>query len=222
MNAAPPAAAAGTARTRAPGPTGAAALLPAGLRVPPGLLNFALRRMVKPALAKLTDPVALRARLEADALRMFRHPAGADYAEASVPGPAGARPALWAAAGGHKAGGTARRTILYLHGGAYLAGSPTTHRHLAAAIAGAAEGRALVPDYRLAPENPLPAALRDARAAWDWLVRTGHDPARIALGGDSAGGGLALALLADLTADRQRLPGAMVLFSPWCDLTGAA
>src|SRR5262247_2295287 len=85
------------------------------------------------------------------------------------------------------------RLVLYLHGGGYVIGSPRSHRHLAAAIARAAGARALVLDYRLAPENPCPAALEDAVAAYRWLLDQGQEPARLAIAGDSAGGGLTLA-----------------------------
>ncbi|MEM9784533.1 MAG: alpha/beta hydrolase, partial [Pseudomonadota bacterium] len=108
------------------------------------------------------------------------------------------------------------------HGGAYIAGSTRTHRHLAAALAGRAGGVALMPDYRLAPEHRLPAALDDAEAAWTALIEAGVAPGRIALAGDSAGGGLAAALLGRLTKRKAALPGALVTFSPWADMTGRA
>jgi acetyl esterase/lipase len=111
------------------------------------------------------------------------------------------------------------RAILYLHGGGYVAGSAWTHRELLGRLARLTGLRVVAPDYRLAPEHPLPAALEDAVAAWDALLATGLDARRIALAGDSAGGGLALALLAVLCA-RGTPPGAVVAFSPWTDLTG--
>src|SRR5437667_119745 len=79
--------------------------------------------------------------------------------------------------------------VLYLHGGGYVIGSPRSHRHLAAAIARAARARALVLDYRLAPEHPFPAALEDAVAAYRWLLAQGQAPASLVIAGDSAGGG---------------------------------
>src|SRR2546428_832819 len=79
--------------------------------------------------------------------------------------------------------------VLYLHGGGYVIGSPRSHRHLAAAIARAARARALVLDYRLAPEHPFPAALEDAVAAYRWLLAQGQAPASLAVAGASAGGG---------------------------------
>src|SRR5207253_11051350 len=90
-------------------------------------------------------------------------------------------------------GARADAATLYLHGGGYVIGSPRSHRHLAAAIARAAGTRALLLDYRLAPEHPFPAALDDAVAAYQWLLGRGIAPGRIVLAGDSAGGGLTVA-----------------------------
>lgn len=112
---------------------------------------------------------------------------------------------------------SSRGILLYLHGGGYILGSPTTHRALIARLARLTGLRAIAPDYRLAPENPLPAALRDVRAVWDALCRRGYRPEDIVIGGDSAGGGLALALLAQLCNEGQA-PRAVFAFSPWTDL----
>jgi epsilon-lactone hydrolase len=112
------------------------------------------------------------------------------------------------------------RVLLYLHGGGYLAGSIATHRALAARIAAAAGMRALIIDYRLAPEHPFPAAVQDAVAAYEFLVASGIAPARIALGGDSAGGGLVFAALVRLRDQGRPLPGAAFALSPWTDLEG--
>lgn len=111
------------------------------------------------------------------------------------------------------------RAILYLHGGAYVICSPSTHRGLAGNIALASQARALLIDYRLAPENPFPAALDDALAAYRWLLETGYPPEHIAIGGDSAGGGLALATALSLRDDHNKMPAALFLLSPWTDLT---
>jgi monoterpene epsilon-lactone hydrolase len=110
------------------------------------------------------------------------------------------------------------RVLLYLHGGGYLLGSIATHRSLAARIAEAAGIRALIIDYRLAPEHPFPSALEDAVAAYDFLLGQGFAPERIAIGGDSAGGGLAIATLVSLRDSSRRLPGATIALSPWTDL----
>ena len=112
--------------------------------------------------------------------------------------------------------------LLYLHGGGYVIGSPRSHRHLAAALARAARARALVLDYRLAPEHPFPAAVEDAVLAYRWLAEQGIRPARLVIAGDSAGGGLTVATLVALRERGLALPAAGVCISPWVDLTCSA
>jgi acetyl esterase/lipase len=107
--------------------------------------------------------------------------------------------------------------LLYLHGGGYFACSPQTHRPITGSFARAGL-RVFVPDYRLAPEHPYPAAVEDAQAAWTGLLGLGHAAGAISVGGDSAGGGLALALMLALRDAGHELPAAGVLFSPWTDL----
>ena len=116
------------------------------------------------------------------------------------------------------------RHILFLHGGGYLIGSPSLYRHFTWRVADAAKASVLSLDYRLAPEHPFPAALDDAVGAYRWLLANGADPDRIAVLGDSAGGGLALSLLLRLRDEGIRLPAAAVALSPWTDLglTGAS
>jgi acetyl esterase/lipase len=108
--------------------------------------------------------------------------------------------------------------ILFLHGGAYVTGSPALYRHILWRFAIAAEARVAAIDYRLAPEHPFPAALEDAVAAWRGLLDEGADPRRSVVLGDSAGGGLALALLLWLRDIGSPLPAAAVALSPWTDL----
>ncbi|HEX4511632.1 MAG TPA: alpha/beta hydrolase fold domain-containing protein, partial [Burkholderiaceae bacterium] len=110
--------------------------------------------------------------------------------------------------------------LLYIHGGGFVGGSPRTHRPVTAAFA--LRGlRVYAPDYRLAPEHPYPAALEDVRGAWHALRAT-HPGATLVLGGDSAGGNLALALMLSLLRDGESLPAAAALFSPSTDLAGAS
>lgn len=115
-------------------------------------------------------------------------------------------------------------TLLYLHGGGFHSGSPATHRGLLSRISRASGARVLSVDYRLAPEHPFPAAVDDALAAYRWLVSVGVDPRRVVIGGDSAGGALAVAALVGLREGGDALPAASVLLSPWLDLalTGAS
>jgi monoterpene epsilon-lactone hydrolase len=111
-----------------------------------------------------------------------------------------------------------RRCILYFHGGAYIAMSARTHRSITSRLAGWSDARVFALNYRLAPEHPFPAALDDALAAYRALIATGISPSRIVVAGDSAGGGLALALLLAERDAVEPLPAAAVLFSPWTDL----
>jgi acetyl esterase/lipase len=111
-------------------------------------------------------------------------------------------------------------TILYLHGGAYIACSPRTHRELVSRIAFACGARCIVPDYRLAPRHPFPAALEDAMSSYTALLADGVDPRTIFLAGDSAGGGLAMATLVSLRDAGAPMPRGAVLLSPWVDLAG--
>ncbi|MCX5993765.1 MAG: alpha/beta hydrolase [Chloroflexi bacterium] len=127
---------------------------------------------------------------------------------------AGGVPAEWLIPPGVSNG----RVVLYLHGGYYICGSPNSHRSLAANIAIASKARALVIDYRLAPEHPHPAAVEDAVAAYKWLINGRVDPKHLAVAGDSAGGGLAIALLVSLRDRNIPLPAACVCLSPWTDL----
>jgi acetyl esterase/lipase len=110
-------------------------------------------------------------------------------------------------------------TIVYFHGGGYVLGSPRTHRSITGRLAREAGMTVVVPDYRLAPMHPHPAALEDARAVFDALVRGGTPPARMVLAGDSAGGGLALALCLALRTAQAAQPAGLALISPWCDLS---
>jgi acetyl esterase/lipase len=112
------------------------------------------------------------------------------------------------------------RTILYLHGGGYCVGSWQSHRGPITHLAVAADAQVYAPNYRLAPEHPYPAALKDALAAYRWLLSTGLTPSSIALAGDSAGGGLALATAIAICDSDLPAPSAIVLISPWVDLRG--
>ncbi len=109
-------------------------------------------------------------------------------------------------------------TMLYLHGGGYVTGSPVTHRALASRIAAASHARAYVLGYRLAPEHPFPAAIEDTVAAAQDLLRRGP----VFLAGDSAGAGLALAAMLVMRERGLRLPDHAVLLCPWLDMEGAS
>lgn len=109
--------------------------------------------------------------------------------------------------------------LLYLHGGGYLLGSPKSHRHLAALLSQASDLPVFLPHYRLAPEHPFPAAVDDAVAAYEGLVQSQIVPQKIAIAGDSAGGGLTLATLVALRDKADTMPACAVAISPWADLS---
>lgn len=114
---------------------------------------------------------------------------------------------------------TAQTVVLYIHGGAFVFGSPKTHSAMVAQLCKRLGARAVLPRYRLAPENPFPAAFDDVRTAWDGLIASGVDPKHIIVGGDSAGGALALTLLGALIHDGADLPAGVFCLSPLTDLT---
>lgn len=110
------------------------------------------------------------------------------------------------------------QAILYLHGGGFQLGSIRSHARLMADIAAASGCPVLGIDYRLSPEHRFPAPVEDALAAYDWLTGQGLSPDRIALAGDSAGGGLSIALLLALKSRGSPLPAAAAILSPWTDM----
>jgi acetyl esterase/lipase len=113
------------------------------------------------------------------------------------------------------------KVLLYLHGGAYIMGNFATHRQLVSYIARACGVKTLLPEYRLAPEHPFPAAIEDALSVYRSLRDDGYAPGDIVVAGDSAGGGLTMALLLSLRDAGEPMPAGAVLFSPWLDLTGS-
>lgn len=128
----------------------------------------------------------------------------------------GALKAEWVTAPGADPG----RAVLYLHGGGYVIGSIATHRAMVGRISRAAKARALLIDYRLAPEHPFPAAVEDSVAAYRWMLDNGAQAGRTAVAGDSAGGGLTVAALVAIRDAKLKLPAAGVCLSPWIDLEG--
>jgi acetyl esterase/lipase len=114
----------------------------------------------------------------------------------------------------------ATRAVLYLHGGAYVGGSAMSHRNITGELSRAARLRVLAIDYRLAPEHVFPAAIDDAVAAYTWLMGQGIAPGRLAIAGDSAGGGLTVTTLLALRERDLPAPAAAACLSPWVDLEG--
>lgn len=115
--------------------------------------------------------------------------------------------------------GAGSETVFFVHGGGYVVCSPRTHRPLTSRLAVTLNATVVVPSYRLAPEHPFPAGLDDIQAAYLDLLATGVDPARLTVAGDSAGGGMALALALRLRDAGLPLPARLILISPWTDLT---
>ena len=111
-------------------------------------------------------------------------------------------------------------TILFLHGGSFVSGSPETHLGLTGELVVRTARAAVSVDYRLAPEHPFPAAIEDATAAYRALLEAGHDPAGIVLTGDSAGGGLAVTTVLNARKSGLPMPGGVVAFSPGLDNAG--
>ncbi|SHL06091.1 alpha/beta hydrolase [Hymenobacter psychrotolerans] len=180
-------------------------------------MSSAQHLLLKQLLTAATGPLARRRprlatmRLAAEAAAVFQFvPWNVFLEDADVDG----MPAEWL----RPAQAPAQRVLLYLHGGGYVLGSLNTHRALVGALARSCQLNTLAINYRKAPEYPFPAALDDARLAYDWLLRQGYQPHDIMLAGDSAGGGLALALLLSLRDAGQPLPAAAIGLSPWTDL----
>lgn len=176
------------------------------MSLPARLLNFWLPLTEKRDLSRAEDIAALRRLTDMKARLWLHPPLGSVFDNRTT----GARPALWI---NPELPGP---LLLYLHGGAYVMGGAVTHRALAARVSQDAAMPLCLPDYRLAPEDPCPAALEDALAVYRAVA---DHPDGVILGGDSAGGGLALSLLA--TVLRSELPPPLGLFalSPWTDLT---
>lgn len=145
--------------------------------------------------------------------RLTGEPAGVTYERAEV----GEIPGQWVI----PANAAEFGVILYLHGGGYVMGSSDTHRKMVGHLATAAGMRAFVADYRLAPEHPYPAAVKDGVAAFRGLLANGVRGSQIVIAGDSAGGGLALATMLSLRDDGRPMPVAALLLSPWTDLTAS-
>jgi monoterpene epsilon-lactone hydrolase len=175
------------------------------------LLNPALRVLERRSLARMEGPDEARKGFEWKARLLFRAPRGTRITRTTL----GGCPALEVIS----PQGGAAGTILYLHGGGYFFGSARTHAGLAGRLAARTGARVLLPDYRMAPEDPYPAALDDAWAAWQAVTAAGDAPV---LAGDSAGGGLALALLARICGSDAPRPALTVALSPWADLSLAS
>jgi len=130
------------------------------------LVNALLRAFVRPQLSRVKTPQAARRHMEKSAGRLPISMKGINLHSEAIPGPAGSIPAEWLSSGRPDR----RRVLIYLHGGAYIMGSPRTHRMITTALARMTGMRVLVPDFRLAPEHPVPSGVEDAVAIYTWLL----------------------------------------------------
>jgi monoterpene epsilon-lactone hydrolase len=168
--------------------------------------------------AKITDRLKANPNMELEQMRFLleelhiltAEPTGVTYEEVDASGV----PAIFV----RPVDAAADRVIVYTHGGGCVTNSAHSHRKLAGHLAKAAGVHALVLDYRLAPENQFPAQLEDAVAAHRWLRRQGYTPTRTATAGDSAGANLAITTVLKLRDLGEKLPAAVIAFSPWVDM----
>lgn len=178
------------------------------------ITNRVLKLTVKRHLSRARVPARIRRRFEWDCWLFLRRPRGYWTKPTEFRFGEFRRPGLLAGANEGQDG-----VLLYLHGGAFIFGSPATHSRFAAAIAGPLNLTAALPDYRLAPEYPYPAAREDVLNAYRALLQKGCAPDRIVIAGDSSGGCLALGLLADILALDLPRPAGVAALSPITDLT---
>jgi acetyl esterase/lipase len=153
-----------------------------------------------------------RAQFEMAAAMMTAAPDGVTWTEVD----AGGVPSIWA----DPDGGSPDHVVMYVHGGGYVIGSATGYKNFTGQLAKAVGCRVLSVDYRLAPEHPHPAAVEDSTTAYRWLLDQGFGADRLAISGDSAGGGLTMSTLLKLRDDATPLPVAGVPISPWVDMEG--
>ncbi len=179
------------------------------------LLSAYLRHFVRPSLARVKTPQLARTGMEKSSARLPVSMRGINLHQESIPGPGGPIPVEWLSAGR----ADRRKVLIYLHGGAYIMGSPRTHRMITVALARMTGMRILVPDFRLAPEHPVPAGVEDAVAVYSWMLAQGYQPPNIGFVGESSGGGQCFAALVALTRRGFPPPACIAAFSPWVDLT---
>ena len=177
------------------------------------IARLAVKTCLKPALQP-SRSISMQRLWSSIATRTLPVPLGAHFARTHISGV----PTECVRAGAkHRV--HAQSAVLYLHGGAFIIGSPVSHRSITGRIAKLTAMTVFVPDYRLAPEHPFPAALDDALACYKGILAQGYLPQHIAVAGDSAGGGLVLSLCLRLRSEGLAQPGCLALISPWVDLT---
>lgn len=178
------------------------------LSLPARFWRLVLRKVLKEQRLTIAEN---RVRGAQHAKYLIRVPKGSQVERVDIDG----LPAAWI----RPAGADQNKVILYLHGGGYVSGSIDSHLMLCLPMAQTLKMNLLLPEYRLAPEDPFPAALEDALAAYRWLLAHGTGPGDIIICGDSAGGGLSVATALALRDAVESVPAAVVCISPWADLT---
>lgn len=176
--------------------------------------NLFSRVMEKPLLGLISNQKMLRVVAGIHSWTFYRRCGDMRFLPIRIGSDGHYVPAVWCDRGDPPLNGV----ILYFHGGAYTVGGPGSHKHWVAQLAAISGMQGLLVDYRLAPENPFPAALEDAMSAYRGLLDRGYAADQIVIAGDSAGAGLAFALLAKLQSDGLDNPLGVVAFSPWVDL----
>lgn len=179
------------------------------------ILNLSLRLIEKPHLARTKNPQKLRKVFELKASFWFRTPKGSTFREEVLRAGDQSIPVLWA----QGPGATKNGVILYFHGGGYVFGSPRTHSAMLARLSLLTGMMACLPEYRLAPEHPFPAVIDDCIASYQALLNCGFASKDIVIGGDSAGGGLALAVLGQICATGLPQPAGVLGLSPLLDMS---
>jgi len=175
------------------------------------LQRFFFRKLLKRMFYKPISIEELRAGQEKSAKMMAKLPKNITLEHTEIDGIA----AEWLS---HEKA-LAEKVILFLHGGGYVSGTLGMYRQLCGTLSEVSGARVLMPEYRLAPDHPFPAALEDALSVYNWLLREGCDAKKIFIAGDSAGAGLTLAATLALRDEGRPLPAGIVCLSPWTDLT---
>ncbi len=179
------------------------------------LATLFFRMTIKKQMANLEDPATMRGAAGGPGGKTPEEVKTETVNAGGVP----AEWVIWPAEGASAETPASEDSVLiYFHGGGYVFGSPDSHREIAWRLSQACGMRVLNVDYRLAPESIFPAAVEDATAVYRWILDQGVSPANIVLGGDSAGGGLATALMVNIKNLGLTQPAAALLMSPWVDL----
>jgi len=175
------------------------------------LARFTVRSCLKPVLQP-TFPVLVQRQWANIATRTLSVPFGVRFSQSSLE-------CVPTEIVRSKSNARSEGAVLFVHGGAFMIGSPVSHRSITGRLARHTGATIFVPDYRLAPEHPFPAALDDVFTSYRALLAQGYPPERIAIAGDSAGGGLTLSLCLRLRSEGLAQPACVVVISPWADLT---